>query len=45
MPEDVINGRYKGVMANHEVERFRIWDNKGDEMIVSVYILEENITS
>jgi short-subunit dehydrogenase len=33
MPEDVIAGVYKGVMANHEVERFRIWDSMGDEMV------------
>jgi hypothetical protein len=35
MSEDVIKGRYRGVMANHEVERFRIWEEMGDEMIVS----------
>jgi NAD(P)-dependent dehydrogenase (short-subunit alcohol dehydrogenase family) len=35
MAEDVIKGRYRGVMANHEVERFRIWEDMGDEMIVS----------
>lgn len=35
MPEDVIAGRYNGVMADHEVERFRIWDEMGDEMVVS----------
>jgi hypothetical protein len=35
MPEDVIGGKYKGVMADHEVERFRIWDGVGDEMVVS----------
>jgi hypothetical protein len=35
MSKDVINGHYKGVMANHEVERFRIWESMGDEMIVS----------
>lgn len=34
MPEDVIAGKYDGVMADHEVERFRIWDGMGDEMVV-----------
>ncbi|KAH8724833.1 hypothetical protein GQ44DRAFT_749882 [Phaeosphaeriaceae sp. PMI808] len=33
MPEDVVNGVYRGVMANHECERFRIWDEMGDEMV------------
>jgi NAD(P)-dependent dehydrogenase (short-subunit alcohol dehydrogenase family) len=42
MPEDVINGRYRGVMANHEVERFRIWDEVGDEMIVSSILIVNN---
>jgi NAD(P)-dependent dehydrogenase (short-subunit alcohol dehydrogenase family) len=35
MPEDVIKGKYRGVMADHEVERFRIWEEMGDEMMVS----------
>jgi hypothetical protein len=35
MSEDVINGVYRGVMADHEVERFKLWDDAGDEMIVS----------
>ncbi|KAH7395342.1 hypothetical protein DE146DRAFT_659831 [Phaeosphaeria sp. MPI-PUGE-AT-0046c] len=33
MAEDVVKGHYRGVMADHEVERFRIWDNMGEEMI------------
>lgn len=33
MPEDIIAGKYKGVMADHEVERFRIWDEIGDQMV------------
>jgi hypothetical protein len=33
MPEDIIAGAYRGVMADHEVERFRIWDGMGDEMV------------
>jgi NAD(P)-dependent dehydrogenase (short-subunit alcohol dehydrogenase family) len=46
MPEDVINGRYHGVMADHELERFRIWDNVGDEMIVSsACVLKANVIS
>ena len=28
-------GRYEGIMADHEVERFRIWEEIGDEMVVS----------
>lgn len=35
MPEDVVTGQYRGVMADHEVERFKLWDEMGDEMIVS----------
>jgi hypothetical protein len=42
MPEDVVKGRYRGVMANHEVERFRIWDEVGDEMIVSLIPFVKN---
>jgi hypothetical protein len=33
MPEDVVKGKFKGVMADHEVERFRIWGEMGDEMV------------
>ncbi|KAF1950150.1 NAD(P)-binding protein [Byssothecium circinans] len=33
MPEDVIAGRYRGVMADHEIERFRVWDSMGEEMV------------
>ncbi|CAO2655024.1 Nn.00g117570.m01.CDS01 [Neocucurbitaria sp. VM-36] len=33
MPEDVIAGKYKGIMADHEIERFRIWNEMGDEMV------------
>jgi NAD(P)-dependent dehydrogenase (short-subunit alcohol dehydrogenase family) len=33
MPEDIIAGKYKEIMAKHEVERFRIWNEMGDEMI------------
>jgi NAD(P)-dependent dehydrogenase (short-subunit alcohol dehydrogenase family) len=44
MSKDVINGHYKGVMANHEVERFRIWGIMGDEMIVSTtYAVEISV--
>ena len=33
MPEDVIAGKYKGIMAEHEIEKFRIWDQIGDQMV------------
>ncbi|KAF2188404.1 NAD(P)-binding protein [Zopfia rhizophila CBS 207.26] len=33
MPEDVIAGKYKGVMADHEIERFRGWNEIGDAII------------
>ncbi|KAF1846463.1 NAD(P)-binding protein [Cucurbitaria berberidis CBS 394.84] len=33
MPKDVIAGKYEGVMADHEIERFKIWDEVGDEMV------------
>jgi NAD(P)-dependent dehydrogenase (short-subunit alcohol dehydrogenase family) len=33
MSEDVIAGEYEGIMADHEVERFRAWNEIGDEMI------------
>jgi len=33
MPEDVIAGKFKGIMADHEIERFRIWNEIGDEMV------------
>ncbi|KAI8942845.1 hypothetical protein NX059_000885 [Plenodomus lindquistii] len=33
MPEDVINGEYKGIMADHEIEKFRTWDEQGDPMV------------
>jgi NAD(P)-dependent dehydrogenase (short-subunit alcohol dehydrogenase family) len=33
MSEDVIAGEYEGIMADHEVERFKAWNEIGDEMI------------
>ena len=33
MPEDVIAGKYKGTMADHEIERFRLWNKIGDAMV------------
>ncbi|KAK3202662.1 hypothetical protein GRF29_154g339786, partial [Pseudopithomyces chartarum] len=33
MPKDVIAGKYKGIMADHEIERFRIWNEIGDQMV------------
>ncbi|KAK7188039.1 hypothetical protein DPSP01_011925 [Paraphaeosphaeria sporulosa] len=33
MPEDIIAGKYKGVMADHEIEKFRVWNEIGDEMV------------
>lgn len=33
MPEDIIAGKFKGIMADHEVERFRIWNGMGDELV------------
>lgn len=33
MSEDVIAGKFKGVMADHEIERFRNWNAIGDEMV------------
>lgn len=33
MPEDVFAGKFHGTMADHEIERFRIWDEMGDEMV------------
>jgi hypothetical protein len=33
MTEDMIVGSYRGVMADHEVEKFRVWDRMGNEMI------------
>jgi hypothetical protein len=36
MPEDVIAGKYKGIMADHEIERFRLWNKEGDEFVEPV---------
>jgi len=33
MSEDVIAGKYKDVMADHEIERLRVWDEIGDQMV------------
>ena len=33
MPEDVIAGKFKGIMADHEIERFRLWNEIGDEFV------------
>jgi hypothetical protein len=33
MTEDMISGGYRGVMADHEIEKFRVWDGLGDGMI------------
>jgi hypothetical protein len=35
MVEGLVKGKFKGVMADHEVERFRIWEGMGEEMVVS----------
>jgi NAD(P)-dependent dehydrogenase (short-subunit alcohol dehydrogenase family) len=33
MPQDVIAGKYEGIMADHEIEKFRVWNEIGDEMV------------
>lgn len=33
MPESVIKGKYRGIMADHEVERFKMWGKMGEERI------------
>jgi hypothetical protein len=33
MIDGLVEGKYLGVMADHEIERFRIWDEIGDEMV------------
>ena len=33
MIDGLVEGRYQGVMADHEIERFMIWDEMGDEMV------------
>jgi NAD(P)-dependent dehydrogenase (short-subunit alcohol dehydrogenase family) len=33
MAQDLVEGKYKGVMADHELERFRIWNEIGDEFV------------
>ncbi|EAT83672.1 hypothetical protein SNOG_08504 [Parastagonospora nodorum SN15] len=33
MPENVVKGKYRGIMADHEVERFKTWGKMGEEMI------------
>ncbi|KAF1838034.1 NAD(P)-binding protein [Decorospora gaudefroyi] len=33
MLDGLISGRYKGVMADHEVERFKTWEEMGEEVI------------
>ncbi|KAL1591396.1 hypothetical protein SLS60_012009 [Paraconiothyrium brasiliense] len=33
MPADVIAGKYKGIMADHEIEKFRVWNEIGEEMV------------
>lgn len=33
MPVDVIAGKYRGIMADHEIERFRAWNEIGDSMV------------
>lgn len=35
MVEGLVKGKFKGVMADHEVERFKIWEGMGEEMVVS----------
>lgn len=39
MVEGLVKGKFKGVMADHEVERFRIWEGMGEEMVVSCAFL------
>lgn len=33
MVEDLTAGKYKDVMADHEIRRFKVWDEIGDEMV------------
>jgi hypothetical protein len=33
MPEYIITGKFRGVMADYEIEQLRIWDELGDKMI------------
>jgi len=33
MVEGLVRGEHRGVMADHEVERFRIWDEMGEGMV------------
>ncbi|KAF2709054.1 NAD(P)-binding protein, partial [Pleomassaria siparia CBS 279.74] len=33
MAKDLIEAKYKDVMADHEIERFRVWDAIGDAMV------------
>ncbi|KNG48888.1 flavin-binding monooxygenase-like protein [Stemphylium lycopersici] len=33
MIDGLVEGKYKNIMADHEIERFRIWDDVGDEMV------------
>lgn len=33
MPENVIAGAFRGVMADHEIEKFRVWDKMEDSMV------------
>lgn len=33
MVDGLVKGEFRGVMAAHEVERFRTWDKMGDEMV------------
>lgn len=33
MIEGLMQGTYQGVMADHEIERFKTWDKMGDELV------------
>ncbi|KAF2268682.1 hypothetical protein CC78DRAFT_575663 [Lojkania enalia] len=33
MPEDVIAGKFKGILADHEIERFWLWNEIGDDFV------------
>jgi hypothetical protein len=38
MTGGLVEGKFRGIMADHEVERFSIWDEMGDEMVVSGFL-------
>lgn len=43
MPEDIFAGKYKGVMADNELERYRLWSEVGGTAVEPPFLCGEAV--